>query len=206
MINSIVQNKFFISLDDIISQEKIDDFNSIIEDIELVNISQFYSVFHKNYIGFKNYGELQRFEKIFNNSNYTDNPLYFCSRTLYPYIGSLVICILTLFLLIILYIILLLEYTNKIWVLFVSSVISQVFSIYYIILYFEYLSHSKKLEFNFDQQIQKVFDLYSKRNNEPIYTAAIITIFVSWTLLLIFTFFYFLCQKIKEYCGFCGLF
>ena len=206
MINSTVQNKFFISLDDIISWEKIDDFNSIIEDIELVNISQFYSVFHKNYIGFKNYGELQRFEKLFNNSNYTDNPLYFCSKTLYPYIGSLVICILTLFLLFIIYIILLSKFINNILVLFSGSIATQLYSIYYIILYFEYLSYSKKLEFNFDQQIQKVFDLYSKRNNKPIYTAAIITIFVSWTLLLIFTFFYFLCQKIKEYCGFCGLF
>ena len=88
MISAIEQNTFYISLDDIKYLEKNDDFNSKIIDIELVDISQFYNIFHKNYIGFKNNEELQKFKKFFNMNDYKDNPLYKISTVLFLYLSK----------------------------------------------------------------------------------------------------------------------
>ena len=114
MIKANKQNIFLISLNDIISWENFDDFNSKIEDLDLVKLSQFYNVFHKNYIGFKNYEELQKFKKKFNINDYKDNPLYKYSKTLRPSIASMVLCILTIiFLFIFHYILVILSNLNN---------------------------------------------------------------------------------------------
>ena len=152
MISAIEQKTFYISLDDIKYLEKNDDFNSKIIDIELVDISQFYNIFHKNYIGFKNNEELQKFKKFFNMNDYKDNPLYKISTVLFPSLTTFVVFILIFFVLLVLYIFIFL----KIYVTFFFDMIfTSIISIVYIPIYLSHLYKFKKLEFNFDPQIQK---------------------------------------------------
>ena len=216
MISTTEQNKFYISLDNIKYWEKIDNFSSKIKDIELEDLSKFYNVFYKNYIGFKNYEELKNFIKIFNMNDYKDNPLYKFSKTLVPYIASEFFCFLFA-------IIFLIAFCQQIYLYYQKKDLIEcsyilvipfnfVYCIIYISLYFSDYVKFKKLEFNFDEQIQKIFDLYTKRNNRPIYKSAIIIMLVTlspYLLLLgiyILFSFYELYIQIKKYCGFCGIF
>ena len=82
-----------------------------------------------------------------------------------------------------------------------------IYSIIYISLYFSDFVKFKKLEFNFDEQIQKIFDLYTKRNNQPIYKSAIILMFVTLTphLAIFGKAIFEIYKQIKKYCGFCGI-
>ena len=92
MINS---TSFNFSLKDILKwEEKYEDFISL---IKWENISINFHLFYKNYIGFKNYTELKRFEKIFNKNNYKNNPLFKLSKTLRPYIASIIFVLIFIF-------------------------------------------------------------------------------------------------------------
>ena len=89
MINSSFNNLSPISLDDIVKwEENNENLKLLLEEIE--QPSEFYYLFHKNYIGFKNYKELKKFKKLFNANDYKKNPLFKLSKTLRPYITSIV--------------------------------------------------------------------------------------------------------------------
>ena len=191
MIKANKQNIFLISLNDIISWENFDDFNSKIEDLDLVKLSQFYNVFHKNYIGFKNYEELQKFKKKFNINDYKDNPLYKYSKTLRPSIASMVLCILTIIFLTFFFLVFMCQEEFNI-TFFILMGINFIYSIIYISLYFSDFVKFKQLKFNFDEQIQKPFDLYSKRINQPIYMSAVIIMFISFIPFFVYGFNYYL--------------
>ena len=89
MINSSFNNLSPISLTDIVKwEENNENLKLLLEEIEQPN--EFYYLYHKNYIGFKNYKELKKFKKIFNENDYKKNPLFKLSKTLRPYITSIV--------------------------------------------------------------------------------------------------------------------
>ena len=83
--------------------------------------------------------------------------------------------------------------------------------IVYFSLYFSDRVIFKKLEFNFDEQIQEVFDLYKKRNKQPIYLAAVIILLFSCIphfiviFIILISLINNLIKAIRRDCGFCGL-
>ena len=205
-------NSFNISLEDILKwEENNEKIKSVVEEQKA---SSFYYIFHKNYIGFKNYEELKKFEKIFNKNDYKDNPLFKLSKTLRPYIASIIFGLILLFFYIFLYIYGLKEKFNKeefIILFFIAGIISSIYFIVYIALYFSDKTKYKKMEFEFDEQIQIVFNLYSKRIKHPIYDATIIIIFISMLPHFLFVLFFvgysiFLyIENVIEECNFCGI-
>ena len=60
-----------------------------------------------------------------------------------------------------------------------ACIFTLIFSVIYIGLYFSDFVKFKKMNFNFDKQIQKTFDLYSKRTNQPIYLSLIIIMLIT---------------------------
>ena len=214
MINSSFCNSSLISLDDILKWEANNEkLNLLIKETEP---SKNYYLFHKNYIGFKNYEELNKFKKLFNIDDYKDNPLFKLSKTLRPYIASIVLG----FLLLIFYIFHFFYglrndfFDSDLYIILfmVGAVISFIYFIVYIALYFSDKVKFKKMEFEFDEQIQIVFNLYSKRIRQPIYDAIIIILFLTMTPHFVFigaaivVGTYELIKNIKYSCNFCGLF
>ena len=207
MKNVFDENNFLISLNDIISwEEKELDFN-----LEDAKISKHYNLFYKNYIGFEDDEAFQKFKKLFNMDDYADNPLYKLSKTLRPSIASIVFGFLFIILLIVIYFFLALKEREPFPAFIFACLFTLAFSTIYIGLYFSDFVKFKKMIFNFDEQIQKVFELYSKRNKQPIYTSLIIIMFITLTPYLVLlggltykglseTYY-----QIKRYCGFCGI-
>ena len=213
MIQTPLPELSLISLENIlIWEENNEKLKKIVKETKPSN---FYNLFHKNYIGFKSYEELSKFKKYFNSNNYRDNPLFKLSKTLRPYIASLVIA----FIVIICYVIFYIGYIHERFYLTSTlgsiatlyTFISFLYFIVYISLYFSDRAIFKKLEFNFDEQIQEVFYLYKKRNKQPIYLAIIIILFISCIphYIIIFLLIYFAVynglKHLYRYCGFCGL-
>ena len=213
MINSPFPKLSLISLKDILIWEKNNE--KLEKMVEEIKPSQFYYLFHKNYIGFENHEELIKFKKYFNTNNYRDNPLYKLSKTLNPYLASIIIA----FILIVYYVIdylycLYKEFKDEGWsgfFIFLSYFFSLIYFIVYFSLYFSDRVIFKKLEFNFDEQIQEVFDLYKKRNKQPIYLAAVIILLFSCIphfiviFIILISLINNLIKAIRRDCGFCGL-
>ncbi len=213
MINSTTFN---ISLKDILIWEENNEKLKTLK--ENVNASEYYYLFHKNYIGFKNYRQFKKFEELFNINDYKNNPLFKLSKTLKPYITSIVFG----FILIIFFLILIViscvdgigEKCDKIcFAIFIglAHLIILINFIVYVYLYFTDRAKFKKMDFEFDEQIQIVFNLYSKRIKHPIYDKAIIIIFITMlpyyvyiTILLVYIIVY-LILEIIEKCDFCGI-
>ena len=215
MINSSFNNLSPISLTDIVKwEENNENLKLLLEEIE--QPSEFYYLYHKNYIGFKNYKELKKFKKLFNENDYKKNPLFKLSKTLRPYITSIVFG----FIFLIFYIgLFLFGVTNRffdsdVYVVFfiLAAIIDFIYFVIYISLFFSDKVKFKQMEFQFDEQIQIAFNLYSKRIKQPVYIATIVFLFISIIphfLLFLYFVAYFICQlclkPIKRYCGFCGL-
>ena len=209
------QNFSFITLNNILNWEKENNnLKSMVKDAEP---SQFYYLFHKNFIGFKNYDELIKFKNLFNIDDYKKNPLFKFSTTLRPYIATIVVGLITLLILLtsLILLIIAIKDKSKEGILIISIIMASIALIYFIVyisLYFIDKAKFKKLDFSFDPQIQIVFNSYSKRRNKPIYKAAIILMFISVAphaiIIIIFlgAALYHLVCEIKKYCDFCGIF
>ena len=97
MLNSSFHDLSPISLNEILKwEEDNENLKLLLKEIE--EPSEFYYLFKKNYIGFKNYEELIKFKKLFNSNDYKKNPLFKLSKTLRPYITSIVFGFIFLFL------------------------------------------------------------------------------------------------------------
>ena len=197
-----------ISLNDILTWEKDNNDLKSILNIMDEEQSKYYFLFHKNYIGFKNYEELLNFKKLFKESNYKDNLLYKTSKSLIPNIFTFVFTFIFLIFIILVslsFIFIDLEIFSSPIFLYIYSGFSLVFFIIYITLYSINKTKLRKIKFTFDSQIQNVLNLYIKRNKAKLYDTAIICISLS-----LVPFFAFLIKKlikvIKKYCGFCGIF
>ena len=205
----------FIPLNDILKWEKFNENLKIM--IKEIEPSKFYYLFHKNYIGFKNYEELKQFQETFDIDDYKNNPMYKLSKTLRPYIASIVLCLITTLIILIMFVIMFILIANHekdfiYFSLIIFAFLALIYFLVYISLYFSNQAKFKKIDLNFDLQIKQVFDLYNKRINQPIYKAAIILLFISVIphsiaiLIFICYLIYILVDEIKKYCGFCGLF
>ena len=215
MINSSFHNLSPISLTDIVKwEENNENLKLLLEEIE--QPSEFYYLYHKNYIGFKNYKEFKKFKKLFNSNDYKKNPLFKLSKTLRPYISSIVFGFICLFLYISLFLFGLKEHffrSQCYSILFLfAGLVDLIYFIIYISLYFSDKAKFKKMDFQFDEQIQTAFNLYSKRTKQPIYTATIVLLFISIiphvSLLSVLSgyFIYRVCiRPINRHCGYCGL-
>ena len=209
-------NKFsFISLNDILNWEKDNDYLKSV--INLVRPSESYYLFNKNYIGFKDYEELEQFKKIFKEDNYKDNPLFKISKTLRPSFATIIINIILIIVLIIFIIILIIipsasKYDDLIaWSIILEAFLGLVYFLTFISLFSIDKKKFKIDQFIFDVQIENVFNSYYKRNKQPIYLVAIILAsicvlpHVTFLLIMLFFAIYELVVLIKKECSFCGL-
>ena len=215
MINSSFHNLSPISLTDIVKWEENNE-NLKLLLVEIEQPSEFYYLYHRNYIGFKNYKELKKFKKLFNSNDYKNNPLFKLSKTLRPYITSIVFGFIFLFIYISIFLFgvkVRFFYSDKYIIPFIfAGIVSFIYFIIYISLYFSDKAKFKKMDFQFDEQIQTAFNLYSKRVKQPIYTATIVLLFISiiphisFLSLILGSFIYHVCiRPISRECGYCGL-
>ena len=209
-------NFSFISLNDILNWEKNNNYLKIV--INKIKASEYYYLFNKNYIGFKNYEELEQFKKIFKEDNYKDNPLFKFSKTLRPGLATIIICIILVIVLVIcifsLAIIPSSSYDSDLLIgmfIFFSTILGLIYSFVYISLFSIDKKKFKIDQFQFDAQLETVLNSFYKRNKQPVYLASIILISISILphivlfLITLFFFIYKLIDSIKEECSFCGL-
>ena len=209
-------NFSFILLNDILNWEKNNDYLKML--INEVKPSESYYLFNKNYIGFKNYEELEQFKTIFKEDNYKDNPLFKFSKTLRPGLATIIISIILVVVLIIFIIYLLFispsSYDSRIAIIVLlcfSAFISLIYFLIYVSLFSIDKIKFKIDQFTFDFQIENVLNSFNKRNKQPVYLASIILMIICMlphTAFLLITFFfaiYKLIDLIRKKCSFCGL-
>jgi hypothetical protein len=204
-------NFTFISLNDIINWEKNNHYLKTM--INAVKPSDSFYLFNKNYIGFKNYEELEQFKKIFKEDNYKDNPLFKFSKTLRPGLATIYINFILIILILIIAIILFFVEAEG-FVIF-SHFSCCVLSLIYFLIFIPLFSIDKKIfkteQFTFDFQIESVLNSFNKRNKQPIYLASIILISIctlpptAFGLFALYFALYELIRMIKDECSFCGL-
>jgi len=211
-------NFSFISLNDILNWEKNNDYlKSVINDVKP---SEFYYLFNKNYIGFKNIEELELFKKIFKENNYKDCPLYRISKTLRPGLATIIINIIALLFLstlLLFIIVLLFNFDNDSETIkFYFLITCMIFSAIYFLIFIPLFSIDKKLykteQFTFDVQMEAVFNLFNNRSRQPVYQASIILMSICmlpdviFILMILFASIFQLILLIKRECSFCGLY
>jgi len=200
-----------ISLNDILNWEKNNDYlKSIINEIRP---SESYYIFNKNYIGFKNYEELEQFKKIFKEDNYKDNPLFKFSKTLKPHLATIVINII-LIIIILAVAIPLFIFEGEGFVFF-SLISCSILSLIYFLIYVSLFAIDKKKfkteQFTFDVQMESVFNSFTKRNKQPVYLSSVILMSIcvlphtGFILIILFFAILELFKLIKRECSFCGL-
>ena len=203
-------NFSFISLNDILNWEKNNDYLKMV--INKVKPSESYYLFNKNYIGFKNYEELEQFKKIFKEDNYKDNPLFKFSKTLRPGLATIIINIILIS--IILFVTILLLFTKAEEFVYFSFACCF-YSLIYFLIFISLFSIDKKKfkteQFSFDIQIERVFYSFNKRSKQPVYLASIILMSICVLphavviLIILFGAIYELIKLIKKEFSFCGL-
>ena len=203
-----------ISLNNILNWEKNNDyFKSMINEVKP---SESYYLFNKNYIGFKNYEELEQFKKIFKEDNYKDNPLFKFSKTLRPGLATSIINIfLIILILIIIFMSIIAFYNNYETFIYFSIIFCSILNLIYFLIFIPLFSIDKKIfkteQFTFDVQIESVFNSFTKRNNQPLYLASVILMSICVLpiivpiLIAIFYVTVSLYDLIKKECTFCGL-
>ena len=200
-----------ISLNDILNWEKNNNYlKSIINEIRP---SESYYIFNKNYIGFKNYEELEQFKKIFKEDNYKDNPLFKFSKTLKPYLATIVINIILI--IIILAVAIPLFIFEAEGFVFFSLISCSILSLIYFLIYVSLFAIDKKKfkteQFTFDAQMESVFNSFTKRNKQPVYLSSVILMSIcvlphtGFILVILFFAIRELFKLIKRECSFCGL-
>ena len=172
----------FISLSDILNWEKNNEYLKSM--INKVKLSESYYLYNKNYIGFKNYEELEQFKKIFKEDNYKDNPLFKFSKALSPGLATIVINIIVIILLFIFLIISFCnDYHSDECFLPFTFYFCIAFSFFYFLIFIIIYSIDKKKfkidQFTFDAQIGSVLNSFYQRNNQPLYLVAIILMYIS---------------------------
>ena len=152
-----------------------------------------------NYIGFESAEDLKKYKNIFNENDYTDNPLYKICDSLIPSVGTSIVCII----LTILYIIFLIKYAveikNNIFVKMAFFKVKEIIILGSLIVYFIiYLvfSHGKfkKISINMDQNYQEILDLYNERRKQKYFLAGIILHFIAFA----YDIFYYFASNEKE--------
>ena len=209
-------NFSFILLNDILNWEKNNDYLKML--INEVKPSESYYLFNKNYIGFKNYEELEQFKTIFKEDNYKDNPLFKFSKTLRPGLATIIISIILVVVLIIFIIYLLFispsSYDSRIAIILLlcfSAFISLIYFLIYVSLFSIDKIKFKIDQFTFDFQIENVLNSFNKRNKQPVYLASIILMIIcmlphtAFLLITLFFAIYKLIDLIRKKCSFCGL-
>ena len=203
-----------ISLNNILNWEKNNDyFKSMINEVKP---SESYYLFNKNYIGFKNYEELEQFKKIFKEDNYKDNPLFKFSKTLRPGLATSIINIfLIILILIIIFMSIIAFYNNYETFIYFSIIFCSILNLIYFLIFIPLFSIDKKIfkteQFTFDVQIEIVFNSFTKRNKQPLYLASVILMSICVLpisvpiLIAIFYVTVSLYDLIKKECTFCGL-
>ena len=206
-------NFSFISLNDILNWEKNNNYlKSMIKDMKP---SESYYLFYKNYIGFKNYEELEQFKKIFKEDNYKDNPLFKFSKTLRPGLVTSIINIILIFIILFATIISFFAFEDYEDFLTFSLTLCSILSLIYFLIFISLFTIDKKIfkteQFTFDSQMQSVVNSFYERKNQPIYLASIILMSICvlphavLTLILFSAGIFLLINLIKEECSFCGL-
>ena len=214
-MKKVTFNNFsFISLNDILNWEKNNEYlKSMINEVKP---SESYYLFNKNYIGFKNYEELEQFKKIFKEDNYKDNPLFKLSKTLRPSLATIIISFLLIIASIIfIFSLFIVSSYNLEDVIIMSMLFSGIISLIYFLTYVSLFSIDKKKfkieQLTFDVQIEPVLNSFYQRNKQPVYLASIIIMSICVSphtaIILIGLFFitYKLIDIIKDECTFCGL-
>ena len=204
-------NFTFISLNDIINWEKNNDYLKTM--INAVKPSDSFYLFNKNYIGFKNYEELEQFKKIFKEDNYKDNPLFKFSKALRPGLATIIINFILIILMLIFAIVFFFVDTESFVIFSHSS--CCVLSLIYFLIFIPLFSIDKKIfkteQFTFDFQIESVLNSFNKRNKQPVYLASIILISICTLpptvliVILLIPDLYKLIRMIKDECSFCSL-
>ena len=206
-------NFSFISLNDILNWEKNNNYlKSMIKDMKP---SESYYLFYKNYIGFKNYEELEQFKKIFKEDNYKDNPLFKFSKTLRPGLATSIINIILIFIILFATIISFFAFEDyedfKIFSFLLCLILSLIYFLIFISLFTIDKKKFKPKQFIFDVQMQSVVNSFYERKKQPIYLASIILMSICVlphaveTLILFSIGIFRLIKLIKEECSFCGL-
>ena len=171
----------FISLSDILNWEKNNKYLKSM--INKVKPSETYYLYNKNYIGFKNYEELEQFKKIFKEDNYKDNPLFKFSKTLIPGLATIVINIIIMILLFILLLISFCADREDSYLpylpFFIYLCISFLYFLIFIIIYYIDKKKFKIETFTFDEQIERVLNSFYERNSQPYFSIAIILMYFS---------------------------
>ena len=196
----------FISLSNILNWEKNNKYLKSM--INKVKPSESYYLFNKNYIGFKNYEELEQFKRIFKEDNYKDNPLFKFSKSLSPGLATIVINIIVI---IHLFILLIASFCDDSEDSFCLSNLPFLTCIGYSFLYFIifiilYSIDKKKFkidQFTFDALIGSVLNSFYERNNQPLYLAAIILMCISClphAILILILVFLAIRNLINHYC------
>jgi len=173
-------NFSFIPLNDILIWEKSNDY--LKKMLNELRPSESYYLFNKNYIGFKNYEELEKFKKLFKEHDYRNAPLFKFSKTLCPGLATIIIniffIIILLFLLIISFFY---DYEDDGFFIpiYFCIILSFIYFVVYISIYFLDKNKFNIYQFTFDAQMESVLNSFYKRNKQPVYLASIILIIIS---------------------------
>ena len=130
------------------------------------NKDQTLNIYTRNYIGFKDLEELNKFKKRFNNNNSTDNPLYkICTPRHNPLI-TIIIPIVFIFISIaylVLKIIKIFQDSLFKILFYVFSILIILFCILELIIIFVHFVRYPNIYIDMDDRMEKVLDLYNKR-------------------------------------------
>ena len=161
-----------------------------------------------NYIGFKTVEDLEKFKKVFNISDDTDNPVYKLGENIYPYIKPIIIIFPILFLsiLYIIFILLVLfqiisSIGKKNMLLFIIRlIILLAMLIIEIIFYVMVTDEFEEINIDIDENYKEILDLYNKRRLQLKYFLSIIFLALAFVPVTIWLIMYFECfnRNIKK--------
>ena len=161
-----------------------------------------------NYIGFKTVEDLEKFKKVFNISDDTDNPVYKLGENIYPYIKPIIIIFPILFLSILYIIFILLVLfqiisskgkKNKI-LFIIRLIILLAMLIIEIIFYVMVTDEFEEINIDIDENYKEILDLYNKRRLQLKYFLSIIFLALAFVPVTIWLIMYFECfnRNIKK--------
>jgi hypothetical protein len=195
-----------IALDDILNWEEENDYLKSLLKRSLP--SKNYYLFHKNYIGFKNYEELLKFKKIFKEDNYKKGlqfnkyipHTYGTIFNFFPLVGLIII---EIFEFVILYCG---GSSDEIFLTFIIifDVLNLIYFLIYITLYSLHKKKMKRIQFTLDAQMQSILNSFYKDNKQKLYDIAIYLISISIVPVFILLINEYI-KSIKKYCRFCGI-
>ena len=148
---------------DIASNNSIKGINS-----NIYNLNQNLDIYVRNYIGFKNIGELNEFQKIFNDKDYRDNPLYKLSSSVYNHdplvtiiISAIFICIIISYF--ILYYIKKLSQATYKYLFFIFLAFICIFFLGELIIFSDHYKKYNIINIDMDKKMKEVLDKYNRR-------------------------------------------